>query len=97
MPMIRHSQSQKDTISLEKPFMHPKHCMKIAVCNLHALNDTAKVAKLTKEMDRYGVDVLGVAKCRYTGSNLIRIEDKLVIYSCAKYDLHYQDILTLPR
>ena len=66
--------------------------MKIAVWNVQMLNDTAKRVKLTREMVRYGVDVLGVAEYRHTGSNCIRIEDKLVVYSGMKDDLHYQSV-----
>ena len=38
-------------------------------------NDTAKGIELAREMDRYGVDLLGEAECRYTGSNYITIGD----------------------
>ena len=66
--------------------------MKIAVWNVQTLNDAAKGIKLAREMDRYGIDVLGVAECRYIGSDSIRIEDKVVVYSGRSDDRHYQGV-----
>ena len=80
-PMTTHSQSRKETVGLKNSFLSPKHSVKIATWNVQTLNDTAKGIKLAKEMDRYDIDVLGVAECRYTGADGVRIEDKVVLYS----------------
>ena len=56
------------------------------------LKDTAKGVKLAKEMDRYEIDVLGVAECRYIGSDRVRIEDKEVLYSGKEDGRHSQGV-----
>ena len=66
--------------------------MKFATWNVQTLNDCAKGIKLAKEMDRYKIDVLGVAECRYTGSDRITIEDKHVLYSGRDDNRHYQGV-----
>ena len=43
-------------------------------------------------MDRYENDVLGVAECRYTGSDRTTIEDKQVFYSGRDDGRHYQGV-----
>ena len=40
--------------------------MKIATWNVQTLNDTSKEVKLARDMDKYQIDVLGVAECRIT-------------------------------
>ena len=55
--------------------------MKFGVWNVRSLTDPVKGPKLAKEMDRYKIDILGVAESRYTGSDRISIEDKQVLFS----------------
>ena len=64
--------------------------MMFATWNVQTLNDCAKGIKLAKEMDRYKIDVLGVAECRYTGSDRTIIEDKHVVYSGRDDGRHYR-------
>ena len=66
--------------------------MMFATWNVQTLNDCAKGIKLAKEMDRYKIDVLGVAECRYTGSDRTIIEDKHVVYSRRDNGRHYQGV-----
>lgn len=91
-PMKCCSQSRKEAAGLKRSFLSPKHSMKFATWNVQTLNDCAKGIKLTKEMDRYEIDVLGVAECRYTGSDRITIEDKHVMYSGRDDGRHYQGV-----
>ena len=90
--MKTHSQSRKETMCRKKSLLNPKHSVRIATLNVQTLNDTAKGVKLAREMDRYDIDVLGVAECRYTGSDRMRIEDKEVIYSGREDRRHYQGV-----
>ena len=39
-------------------------------------------------MDRYNLDLLGVAECRYTGSGRMMIEGKTVLYSGRADGMH---------
>ena len=91
-PMTTHSQSRKETMGPNNSFLSPKHSVKIATWNVQTLNDTAKGVKLAREMDMYQIDVLGVAECRYTGSDQVRIEDKTVLYSGREDGRHYQGV-----
>ena len=80
-PMMPRSQSQEEATRRMPSFLSPKHCMKFGIWNVRTLNDPVKGPKLAKEMDRYKIDVLGVAESRYVGSDRIMIEDKHVLYS----------------
>ena len=55
--------------------------MNFGIWNVRTLNDPAKGPKLAKEMDRYNIDVLGVAESRYVGSDKVSIGNKQVLYS----------------
>ena len=91
-PMMSRSQSREEAARRNQSFLSPKHCMKLATWNVQTLNDNAKGIKLAKEMDRYKIDILGVAECRYTGSDRTIIEDKHVLYSGRDDGRHYQGV-----
>ena len=88
-PMTVCGQSRKEATRL-KPghILTSKHCVKIGTWNVQTLWDTAKGLKLAREMDRYGLEILGVSECRYTGAGRTQIDDKTVIYSGRSDGLH---------
>ena len=79
-PMMRRSPNREEAARRNRSFLSPKHSMKFATWNVQTLSDPAKGIKLAKEMDRYEIDLLGVAECRYIGIDRIAIEDKQVLY-----------------
>ena len=81
------------TATSVRPPTYRAHSWKIIVWNVQTLKDNEKGVKLSRKLDRYGVDVLGVAECRYTASSFIRIEDKVVVYFGRKDNFHYQGIV----
>ena len=88
-PMMACGQSRKEaTCRKFGQVLTPKHSVKIGTWNVQTLLDTAKGLKLTREMDRYGIEILGVSECRYTGSGRTEIGDKTVIYSGRNDGLH---------
>ena len=91
-PMMRRSQNREEAAMRNRSFLSPKHSMKFATWNVQTLSDPAKGIKLSKEMDRYEIDLLGVAECRYIGSDRIMIEDKQVLYSGREDNRHYQGV-----
>ena len=88
-PMMECGQSRKEaTRGKTARLLTPKHCVKISTWNVQTLWDTANGLKLAREMERYGLEVLGVSECRYTGSGRMQIDDKTVIYSGRDDGLH---------
>ena len=78
--MMECGQSREEA-TRRKPgrILTPKHSVKIGTWNVQTLCDTAKGLKLAREMDRYGLEILGVSECRYTGSGRTQVGDKTVI------------------
>ena len=66
--------------------------MNFTTWSVLTLNDCAKGTKAAKEMDRYKIYVLGIAECRYTGSDRTMIVDKYVLYSGRDDHRHYQGV-----
>ena len=91
-PMVRRSQIREEATRRTPSFLSPKHCMKFGIWNVRTLNDPVKGPKLAKEMDRYKIDILGVAESRHTGSDRVSIEDKQVLYSGKEDVRHTQGV-----
>ncbi len=45
-----------------------------------------KKAQITAEMARYGIDILGISECRWSGFG--RLESRTIIYSGRDDDVH---------
>ena len=92
-PMMVCGQSREEaTRRTLGQILTPKHCVKIGTWNVQTLWDTAKGLKLAKEMDRYGLEILGVSECRYTGSGRTQIGDKSVVYSGRTDGIHREGV-----
>ena len=62
--------------------------MKLAAWNVQTLNDPEKGIELTKKMDGYHIDILGVSKSRYVGSDHTLLANKHVLYSGREVGRH---------
>ena len=74
---------QKDTQ------VNPKLTKRISTSNVRTMYATGKTAQIFKKMRRYRFDILGISKCRWTGSSKINTQSgETVIYSGRCNDHH---------
>ena len=50
--------------------------------------ETGKTAQVTKEMERYDLDILGVSECRWTGAGRKKTRDCFTILFSGKENEH---------
>ena len=57
-----------EALSSKKSFLGPRLVVRIATWNVHTMFETGKAAQVTKEMERYKLDIVGVSEFRWTGA-----------------------------
>ena len=55
-----------EALSSKKSFLGPRLVVRIATWNVHTMFETGKAAQVTKEMERYKLDIVGVSEFRWT-------------------------------
>ena len=48
--------------------LNPKQLLKLGFWNVRALYQTGKLAQAVSELNRYNLDLMGIAEARWTGS-----------------------------
>lgn len=48
--------------------LRPKLMRRVGCWNVRTLNQTGKIAEVTREMNNYSIELLGVSETRWTGS-----------------------------
>lgn len=67
--------------------------MKIGFWNVRTMFDTGRLAQVTAEMHRYGLDVIGVSESRWTGSGKLRTATgETVLYSGREDNQHSEGV-----
>ena len=74
-------QSRKDARILTTQVFHAKTITTMATWNVRTLNQTGKKDQVMNEMNKYGIDILGLCEMRWTGSGKIMHNDTTIIYS----------------
>ena len=65
-----------------KSFLRPKRKIKVGGWNVRTLYETSKSAQVAKEMKKYGIDILGISECRWTGSGKMTLNSgHTILYS----------------
>ena len=63
-------------------FLSPKACVKIGQWNVRTMFETGKCAQVIKEMQRYGISILGVSEMRWNSCGELRVATgETVLYS----------------
>ena len=80
------SQNQPKLLNAKDPF-------KIGYWNVRSLYQIGKQAQVCREMSNYGIHILGISECRWTGSGklYLRNDKKHIIYS-GRPDLHMEGV-----
>ena len=62
--------------------LSPKACARIGQWNVRTLYETGKCAQVVKEMQRYGISILGVSEMRWNSCGRLRLATgETVLYS----------------
>ena len=61
------SETRKGAHSLSKSLADPKTKVKIGCWNARTMFSVLKTAPITSEMVRYGIDILGISECSWSG------------------------------
>jgi len=60
----------REAMSSRRSFLGPRTMIRLATWNVRTMFETGKTAQVTKEMERYDLDILGVSECRWTGAGM---------------------------
>ena len=62
--------------------------VRLATWNVRTMFETGKTAQVTKEMERYDLDILVVSECRWTGAGRKKTSDGFTILFSGKENAH---------
>ena len=65
--MTTMSETRKGAHSLNKSLADPNTKIKIGYWNVRTMFSVGKTAQITSEMVRYGIDILEISECRWSG------------------------------
>jgi hypothetical protein len=78
--MTRMGKSRKDAQKLTDKLTSPKQVLGIGNWNVRTMDTTEKAAIVAKEMDRYGLEILGLSEVRWTGFGRVRLRTHCNIF-----------------
>ena len=78
----------REAMSSRRSFLGPKTVIRLATWNVRTMFETGKTAQVTKEMERYDLDIFGVSECRWTGTGRKRTGDGFTILFSGKENTH---------
>ena len=78
----------REAMSSRRSFLGPKTVIRLETWNVRTMFETGKTAQVTKEMERYDLDILGVSECRWTGTGRKRTGDGFTILFLGKENTH---------
>ena len=80
-------ESPREAHTLRMFLSHPKK-VRFGCWNVKTLYQLGKTAQMCREMDNYGISVLGVSECRWTGIGKVIIQTgHVIIYSGKKENM----------
>ena len=76
-----------------KSLADPKTKVKVGCWNVRTMFSVGKTAQITPEMDRYGIGILGVSECRWSGFGRLKTQtDETIIYSGRDDNAHQSGV-----
>ena len=73
--------------------MHPKHALKVGNWNVRMLYRSGNITKVTREMKRKGIDIMGITETHWTCQGKVQLaEGDTIIYSGKEDDNHRQGV-----
>ena len=77
-------EAQRPTRSLASPHTN----LSIGHWNVNTMYQAGKAAQIAKEMKRYGLDILGISECRWTGANKVKLATGQTVIYCGDEEVH---------
>ena len=71
--MTTRDQSREGVSGPTSSLATPKHTLRVGAWNVRTMYETGKTAQVFKEMERYGLNILGLSEIRWTGSGKITL------------------------
>ena len=72
---------------------NPKTKVKVGCWNVRTMFSVGKTAQITAEMTRYGIGILGISECRWSGFGRLKARTgKTIIYSGRDDDVHQSGV-----
>lgn len=68
---------QQEVRIVMKNLLRPKTKINVGARKIRTMYKISKLAQIISEMRRYSLDILGISKCRWTGSSCQTINDQL--------------------
>lgn len=85
--------SLKETCSVTRLLASPKSIIKIGTWNIRTMYRIVKTAVVTREMRKYGIDVLGVSEYKWAGFGRMPTQTgETLLYSGREDDTHLSDV-----
>ncbi|XP_071177545.1 craniofacial development protein 2-like [Mytilus edulis] len=79
---VGQTQNQLEANIRREPLVHPRKQIKVGCWNVRTMYAPGKTYQVVNEMNNYGIDVLGISECRWTGTGKINLRGgETMLYS----------------
>ena len=86
-------ESRKGAHSPNNSLANPKTKVKVGCWNVRTMFSVGKTAQITAEMTRYGIGILGISECRWSGFGRLKARTgETIIYSGRDDDVHQSGV-----
>ena len=86
-------ESRKGALSPNSSLANPKTKVKVGCWNVRTMFSVGKTAQITAEMTRYGIGILGISECRWSGFGRLKARTgETIIYSGRDDDVHQSGV-----
>ena len=91
--MTTSGESQKETTGMKLEVMNTKTKTRIGFWNVRTMHDSGTLARVTTEMRRYNLHVLGVSESRWIGTGRLKtVSGETVLYSGRDDESHREGV-----
>ena len=80
------------SVKEKESLLGPKAKIRMGAWNVRTMYETSKTAQIIREVKRYGLDILGMIECRWTGSGRQVTNDGSVILYSGHRDAHIRGV-----
>ncbi|XP_063397237.1 craniofacial development protein 2-like [Mytilus trossulus] len=85
---VGQTQNQLEANIRREPLVHPRKQIKVGCWNVRTMYASGKTYQVVNEMNNYGIDVLGISECRWTGTGNINLRGGETMLYSGQTDRH---------
>ena len=94
--MTTMGESRKGAHSPNDSLANPKTNVKVGSWNVRTMFTVGKTAQITAKMTRYGIGLLGMSECRWSGFGRLKAQKgETIIYSGGDDDVHQSGVVII--